>query len=156
MEPPNQWPLPQKKPTEASAARKGARRDSAGQKTMSGLQVLVEYLYSATPSNCGETHPTLEHRAARRQGARGQGNDLGYGKSIEGRSSLSITKGEWKWAIRSQVPAFMVHNRKGEGCRSQTTWRWVFLKQKGLRYSRASLATGQETSNYAGLTLTVP
>ena len=60
---------------------------------MSGLQALVEYPhYSATPSNCGETHPTLEHQAARRQGARGQGNDLGYGKSIEGRSSLSIER----------------------------------------------------------------
>ena len=79
---------------------------------------------------------------------------LGMVKASRG-EALFQSKGEWKWAIRSQVPAFVVPIHKGEGCRSQTTWRWVFRK-KGLRYSRASLATGQETSNYAGLTLTVP
>ena len=59
-------------------------------KTTSELKALVtkgpiEPLL-ATPSNCGNAHPTLEHQAARRQGARGRGNDPGYGNSVEGRS----------------------------------------------------------------------
>ena len=56
-------------------------------KTTSELKALVGGdAPLATPSNCGNAHPTLEHQAARRQGARGRGNDPGYGNSVEGRS----------------------------------------------------------------------
>lgn len=79
-------------PAEASAARKGARRDfirhhyyknkeraeSASRSSSQGRP--------ATPSNCGDAHPTLEHQAARRRGARGRGNNPGYGNSVERRS----------------------------------------------------------------------
>ena len=77
-------------------------------KTTSGLKALVtkgtiEPLL-ATPSNCGDAHPTLEHQAARRQGARGRGNDPGYGNSVESSEKpMCAIRNRRKWVIRSQV-----------------------------------------------------
>jgi hypothetical protein len=111
--------------TEASAARKGARRDS-DRETMSGLKELVERprARSATPSNCGDAHPTHEHQAARRPGARGRGNDPGYGKSVVSRSPPSHGGGvEVGHPQPSPEPG--VIRSPGQGCSSQTEWWWV-------------------------------
>ena len=113
-------------------------------KTTSELKALVtkgpvEPSVVATPSNCGNAHPTLEHQAASRQGARGRGNDPGYGNSVEGRSrylrsthTMCALLNRRKWVIRSQVRLrfFFRFERKNReaGCCSQTTWRWVVAR----------------------------
>jgi hypothetical protein len=63
----------------------------------------------------------------------------------ESGSGRSAAKSQPLWCTIAKVRD-AVHRLHGGGS----------FEQKGLRYSRASLATGQETSNYAGLTLTVP
>lgn len=65
----------------------------------------------ATPSNCGDAHPTLEHQAARRKAP--VAGVMTQGMVTASRGEFSTCHSKTKWVIRSQVlQLFFLHERE--------------------------------------------
>ena len=129
--------LPKPQPPERVHAATADQNNERAERASQGRPPL------ATPSNCGEAHPTLEHQAARRTGARGRGNDPGFGNSVESRSP--IDRAEVGHPQPSPEPAATqppcrdaVHRLDGGGSPGSH-----FSRGGGLRYSRAHPAMGR-------------
>ncbi len=129
------------RPPEASAARKGARRDwrpatrgrpNKERASSASRPSETRGAVWPPPSTAGDTVKLrgppqhLRTPSGSPEGARGRGNDPGYGNSVEGRSDPESLRA-WKWGIRSQVlrraparcaPTDAVHRLDGGGSKA--------------------------------------